>query len=142
MNTVNVYEKLYSNMKNRFTVINENCEYTLIDAMLIKAEKKSTNNAKSMLPAVKSNISGTNAITTFFRYVNDKLVIKTPPEKDKIIKKFPFRTSFAALCSAIVICAVIISCGSLSLRGTGTTPPTAALTEMENNENAEYFAQK
>ena len=37
---MNVYENLYENMKNRFTVVNNNTEYTLGEIMLIKAGKK------------------------------------------------------------------------------------------------------
>ena len=40
MNTVNAYEALYTNMKNRFTVVNDNSEYSLGEYMLMKAGKK------------------------------------------------------------------------------------------------------
>lgn len=105
MNTVNAYEALYTNMKNRFTVVNDNSEYSLGEYMLMKAGKKKEN---SNLPVAKSCSSNAPVISAFFKYVNDKLTVKKPPVKDKIIKKFPFRTSVAALMSAVVACTLLI----------------------------------
>lgn len=126
MNTANVYENLYNNMKNRFTVVNDNCEYTLGEYMLMKAGQKKTSN----LPAVRNSVSNQKPITAFFKYVNDKLTLKAPPAKDKTIKKFPFRTSAAAVLSAVVACTLAISYGAATLRGNGTiTPPTVEVTD-------------
>ena len=123
MNTSNVYESLYNNMKNRFTVVNDNCDYTLGEYMLMKAgQKKET----SSLPVVRKNSAGTTAITTVFKYVNDKLTLKAPPQKDKVIRRFPFRTSFAAVLSAVVACTLVISYGSATLRSGSTLPPSTA----------------
>lgn len=141
MNTANVYENLYMNMKNRFTVVNENCEYTLGEYMLMKAGQKKEN---SNLPAVRSNSYGQTAVTAFFRYVNDKLTLKAPPAKDKTIKRFPFRTSAAAVLSAIIACTLVISYGSATLRGTNnTTPATVEVSETNNEEISDiYTTQK
>ena len=73
---MNVYENLYENMKNRFTVVDNNEEYTLGEIMLIKAGKKKE---ASNLPAVRTVSSTEKAITAFFSYVNDKLTLKAPP---------------------------------------------------------------
>ena len=132
MNTVNAYEALYTNMKNRFTVVNENSEYSLGEYMLMKAgNKKETSN----LPVARSCASNTTAITAFFKYVNDKLTVKKPPVKDKIIKKFPFRTSMAALMSAVVACTLIITYGTVSLRSMKNDTPTTVHTENTEKEN-------
>ena len=126
MNTANVYEDLYNNMKNRFTVVNDNCEYTLGEYMLMKAGQKNA----SKLPATRSSVSNQKPITAFFKYVNDKLTLKAPPAKDKTIKKFPFRTSAAAVLSAVIACTLAISYGAATLRGTGSvTPPSVEVTD-------------
>ena len=98
---MNVYENLYENMKNRFTVVKDNSEYTLGEYMLVKA---GTKKEKANLPAVRSANSADKAVVAFFRYVNDKLTLKAPPVKDQTIKKFPLRTSAAAMLSAVVAC--------------------------------------
>lgn len=121
MNTVNAYENLYVNTKNRFTVVNDNCEYTLGEYMLMKAGAKKE---KSNLPAARTNASNQTAITAFFKYVNDKLTVKKPPVKDKTIKSFPFRTSAAAFLSAIVACTLVISYGAITMRSVNSTVPT------------------
>ena len=127
---MNVYENLYENMKNRFTVVDNNEEYTLGEIMLIKAGKKKE---ASNLPAVRTVSSTEKAITAFFSYVNDKLTLKAPPAKDKTIKRFPFRTSAAAVLSAVIACTLVISYGSLTLRSTnGRLAATAEY--VENSE--------
>ena len=117
--TANAYETLYNNMKNKFTVVSGECEYTLGEYMLMKANPEGRE-TKSNLPAVRN--SGSNAkIATIFSYVNDKLTVKKPPIKDKTIRAFPFRTSAAAFLSAVVACAMIFSYGFFSMRNAGTT---------------------
>lgn len=131
MNTYNVYDSLYNNMKNRFTVVSDNCEYTLGEYMLMKAaQKKET----SSLPVVRKNSAGTTAITMVFKYVNDKLTLKAPPQKDKVIRRFPFRTSFAAVLSAVVACTLVISYGSATLRSADTLPPATVEVGEEIDE--------
>ena len=102
------YEKLYESMKNRFTVVNENTEYTLGDYMLMKAGKKKDD---SLLPAIQhtSTGKGERAMAMVVSYVSDKLTIKQPPVKDKTIKAFPFRTSASAFLSAVVACTFMLS---------------------------------
>ena len=136
MNTVNAYKALYTNMKNRFTVVNDNNEYSLGEYMLMKAgKKKETSN----LPVAKSCASNTTAITAFFKYVNDKLTVKNPPVKDKIIKRFPFRTSFAALMSATVACSLLITLGTVSVRSATTDTPTTVHTESTDSEKPQNY---
>ena len=132
---MNVYENLYENMKNRFTVVNNNQEYTLGEIMLIKAGKKKES---SNLPAVRTASSTEKAITAFFDYVNDKLTLKEAPVKDKTIRRFPFRTSAAAVLSAIIACTLVISYGSLTLRSAnGKLPATAEYVENSEVETTE-----
>ncbi len=102
------YEKLYESMKNRFTVVNENTEYTLGDYMLMKAGKKKED---SLLPVLQRTGSGKGerAMAMVVSYVTDKLTIKQPPVKDKTIKAFPFRTSASAFLSAVVACTFMLS---------------------------------
>ena len=130
MATQSVYETLYSNIKDRFTVVNNNCEYTLGDYMRMKAETKAKKNSLPVADTAKPA-----AITAFFKYVNNKLALKAPPVKDKTIREFPFRTSIAALCSAILACAVIFSYGTVALKGSDTN--TDVMVNAEESENTE-----
>ena len=133
MNTLDAYDVLYSNMKNRFTVVNENSEYTLGEYMLMKSGAKKE---KSNLPIVNNNLPRNNAITAVFRYVNDKLTVKKAPVKDKIIKSFPFRTSFAALASAVLACTLLISYGSVAINGVAKEiPSTVEVIQEETDFN-------
>ena len=132
---MNVYENLYENMKNRFTVVNDNCEYTLGEYMLAKAGVKKE---KSNLPAVRNNSGGEKTVVAFVKYVNDKLTLKAAPIKDKTIKRFPFRTSLAAVLSAIVACTLVISYGAATLRGTSNNlPATVEYTESSSEKLSE-----
>ena len=120
MTTTSTYETLYNNMKSKFTVTNDNGEYTLGEYMSMKASEKRTS---SILPATKSH-TDKNTIAAVFSYVNDKLKIKKAPEKDKTMRSFPFRTSFAALLSAVVACALIFSYGIFTFGNKDATAPT------------------
>ena len=144
MNTANVYESLYNNMKNRFTIEENNCEYNLGEYMLMKAGKKSEKT--SMLPATRSTtaVANKNAISAVFNYVSDKLTLKTPPAKDKTIRRFPFRTSLAAVLSAVIACTIAISYGSAALRsGNDALPNTVEVSESDEVVSEEiYTTQK
>ena len=128
---MNVYENLYENMKNRFTVVNDNCEYTLGEYMLEKAGMKKE---KSNLPAVRCASSADKAVVAFFRYVNDKLTLKAPPVKDKTIKRFPFRTSLAAMLSAVIACTLVISYGSAAMNKANNLPATVEYSESAEDD--------
>ncbi len=137
MNTTNVYEDLYRNMKNSFTVVNDNSEYTLGEYMLMKAGAKKES---SSLPAVRNSNSGDMVVSTFFKYVNEKLTLKSAPVKDKTIRRFPFRTSLAAVFSALIACTLIVSYGIVALRGTTTSiPSTVEITETVDEETSDLY---
>ena len=135
MATQSVYETLYCNIKDRFTVVNNKCEYTLGDYMRMKAGAKSK---KKSLPV--SSAAQPAPITTFFKYVNDKLALKAPPVKDKTIRAFPFRTSVAALCSAVLACTVILSCGTTAaLRGSDAKTDVMIAEEAESTDTQNVY---
>ena len=117
--TSNVYETLYNNMKNKFTVVSENNEYTLGEYMTMKANAQT---ATSNLPVAKSEPQTNHSLTAIFSYVNDKLAVKKPPVREKVMRKFPFRTSAAAFLSAIVGCALMFSYGMFALNSSYTVP--------------------
>ena len=104
----NNYDKLYENMKQRFTVVNENEEYTIGEYMLKKADVKK---ADAALPvALRSTATNADrAVASIVTYVNDKLTIKQPPVQDKTIRAFPFRASASAFLSAAVACSFMLS---------------------------------
>ena len=120
---MNAYEKLYKNTKSQFTIVNDNKEYTLGELMLLKAGKKKEN---SNLPVS----SGTRAVSAFFTYVNDKLTVRNPPEKDRTIKKFPLRTSAAAFLSALLMCTLVLSFGFFSSKNILSPSPATAESDV------------
>ena len=136
MTTTNAYEALYNNMKTKFTVVSNDCEYTLGSYMSMKANAKA--NAAN-LPATRET-SQNHSISAIFSYVNDKLAVKEAPKRDKVMKRFPFRTSAAAFLSAIVACALMFSYGIFSNRADSATVPSADATPniIEEIEETNY----
>ena len=126
----NAYDKLFNNMKNTFTVVNDGCECTLGEYMLKRAKEKK-NTASSNLPVAMYGKD--TAVTAIYSYISDKLTIKTPPVKDKTIKAFPFRSCAAAMLCAVVSCAAVFSYGNL-LISEGDNSAYVAEVECENDE--------
>lgn len=120
----NNYDKLYESVKNRFTVVNNNKEYTLGDYMLMKAGKK---REESNLPVAHRSTAakGERAVAMIASYVNDKLIIKEPPVKDKTIHRFPFRASASAFLSAMVACSFVLCFGIIGATLLKTATPVA-----------------
>ena len=110
--SMNAYERLYTNMKTRFTVVNGNDECSLGEYMLMKAGKKQNT---ATLPVAANTLRQPSAVVSFISYVNDKLMVKEAPAKDKVIRSFPFRTTAAALLSALLVCTFAISYGAASI---------------------------
>ena len=148
MNTItNPYDALYTNLKNRFTVIHDGTECTVGDYMLMKAGKSASK--KSDLPVAKV-AKEDSSIVALINYMNEKLTIKNPPVKDKTIKRFPVRTSLSAMLSAVAACALVISCGVFSIRNSndmtaGASPDYSIFDEMPEiettTEEAEQFSR-
>lgn len=133
MTTYTAYENLYNNMKKKFTVESNNCDYTLGEYMSMKASEKAS--AKN-LPAVK-NSSQNSSLSAIFSYVNEKLTVKKPPVRERVMRKFPFRTSAAAFLSAIVACALMFTYGLFALNSTSTV----STVETEITEEAEEIIE-
>lgn len=134
MTAVNAYEKLYINMKNKFTVVNDNCEYTLGEYMSMKADAKEN---KSKLPATQSK-NDTRSISAIFSYVNDKLTVKKAPVKDKTMRRFPLRTALASFFSAAVACAFIFSFGLFAMNSASSMPSTVEADESNVVESVDF----
>ena len=128
--TTNNYDKLYENMKQRFTVSQNDTAYTLGEYMLMKADgKKSENTALPV--AVMSEVAVTNIVS----FVDDKLTIKQAPVKDKTIRAFPFRASASAFLTASVACAFLLSFVLIGAKSMANQAPVAndvVTTESEN----------
>ena len=118
----NCYDRLYENMKNRLTVIDNNSEYTVGDFMLNRAKIKKS---RAMIAGEQNALThkSEGGVATLISYVSDKLTIKNPPVKDKTIKAFPFRASFSALLSAVVACTFMLAFGLIGgkLLASGST---------------------
>ena len=130
----NPYEALYTNLKNRFTVIHDGKECTVGDFMLMKAGKTEKAEKNSTALSVVNGNTEHNAIATIACYVNDKLTVKNPPVKDKTIRRFPIKTSASALLSSVAACALVMSCGIFALSGN----KDASGLSLENTESYEY----
>ena len=124
----NNYERLYDNMKNRFTVACDNSEYTLGEYMLMKADAKK---ADAALPvAMRSSATKSEvAVASVVSFVSEMLTIKEAPAKDKTIKAFPFRASAAAFLSAAVTCAFLLSFALIGIKATDINEPAKATIE-------------
>ena len=129
--TTNNYDKLYENMKQRFTVSQNDTAYTLGEYMLMKADgKKSENTALPV--AVMSEVAVTNIVS----FVDDKLTIKQAPVKDKTLRAFPFRASASAFLTASVACAFLLSFVLIGAKSMANQTPVAndvVITESENS---------
>ena len=109
MTTVtNPYDALYTNLKNRFTVINNGEECSVADYMLMKAGKAK---AASSLPAEIKRGSLETSMSAFVSFMSEKLTVKNPPIKDRTLRRFPVKSAFSAMLSAVAVCALVISCG-------------------------------
>ena len=116
MTTVaNPYDALYTNLKNRFTVIHDGKECTVGDFMLMKAGKSEKAEKNSTALSVVNANTEHHALATIACYVNDKLTVKNPPVKDKTIRSFPLRASASAFLTASVACAFVLSFGVITV---------------------------
>jgi hypothetical protein len=127
MNSYNVYEKLYADTKSAFTIVKNDKQYSLGEYMRMKAGNKN-------LPAERSVASGNSIVSKSFSYIKEKLTVKNPPAKDRIIKKFPLRTAASALLSAIVVCSLALSFGAFSTKNIHSEAPIIAEPETSDVE--------
>lgn len=129
----NNYDKLYENMKQRFTVSNDDTEYTIGEYMLMKADVKKTDAALPV--AMRSSATNTErAVANIVTYVNDKLTIKQAPVQEKTIKAFPFRASASAFLSAAVACSFMLSVCLIGANSLSNTASEANVTEHSEAE--------
>ena len=133
--TTNSYDRLYENMKQRFTVSADNGSYTLGEYMLIKADSKKTEN--TALPvAVQTAVTKSEiAVTGLVSFVDDKLTIKQPPVKDKTIRSFPLRASASAFLTASVACAFLLSFVLIGAKTLSAPTPKASEPEFYQTED-------
>ena len=129
--TNNSYDKLYENMRQRFTVSVEENQYTIGEYMLMKADgiyDEENLPVEVKTAAVKSEMTVTNIVS----FVDEKLTIKQPPIKDKTIRKFPFRASASAFLTASVACAFILSFALIGAKSFAA--PTTSAKDISVND--------
>ncbi len=142
--TANCYTTLYENLKNRYTVVEDGCEYNVGDFMRMRATKKAAapKTDKSALPVKRSENAG--AVAQIVSFVTDKLTIKKPPVKDKTIRAFPFRASASAFLSAAVACSFVLGfcvVGARLLNANSPITSEASITEYAPEiDTVEYNA--
>lgn len=138
------YDKLYNNMRQRFTVSQNNTEYTIGEYMLMKADNKKEESA-ALPVAVKTAVTRSElAVTNIISFVDDKLTIKQPPVKDKTIRAFPFRASASAFLTASVACAFLLSfvlIGAKAMTNTNTVSNETIHSEQIEAESEVTYAE-
>lgn len=139
--TTNNYDKLYNNMKQRFTVSQNDTEYTLGEYMLMRADSKKAET--TALPvAVQTAVTRSEvAVSNIVSFVDDKLTIKQPPVKDKTIRAFPFRASASAFLTASVACAFLLSFVLIGAKSMNNQKPVAndtVITEQAENNGVGF----
>ena len=140
----NSYDRLYENMKQRFTVSAGDAEYTIGEYMLMRADVKKTENAALPVAVQTAVTKSEMAVTGIVSFFDDKLTIKQPPVKDKTIRAFPFRASASAFLTASVACAFILSFALIGVKTLSAPAPEANDVVIEENEETnvsyvEYF---
>lgn len=126
MTTTNSYDRLYENMKQRFTISADSSEYTLGEYMLMKAADKNTESA-TLPVAVKTAVSKSEvAVSNIVTFVDEKLTIKQAPIKDKTIRSFPLRASASAFFTAAVACAFVLSFVLIGVKALSNAPVTTS----------------
>ena len=139
MASTTAYDTLYTNLKNRFTVQNDNSECTLGEYMLMKANE---GKGKAALPVAVSDYSGSKRVLQgLVAYVNEKLTIKKPPVKDKTMKAFPLRTSLASVLSALLICTLAVTYGLAGQGNSIAKESTAAIPAAEVDSYSEDMTE-
>lgn len=123
--TTNSYDKLYENMRQRFTVSQNNAEYTIGEYMLMKADVKKAEDAALPVAVMTAVSKSEMAVSGIVSFVDDKLTIKQHPVKDKTIKAFPFRASASAFLTASVACAFLLSFVLIGAKTLSTSAPAA-----------------
>ena len=136
MTQTNNYDKLYENMKQRFTVSADNQEFTLGEYMLMKAESKKTETVNSNLPvAVQTAVTRSEmAMSNIVSFVDDKLTIKQAPVKDKTIRSFPLRASASAFLTAAVACAFVLSFALIGVKALSSPAPTTSEVTVDEEQ--------
>ena len=139
------YDRLYENMKARFTVVNENSEYTLGDYMRIQAAKKEN---RETAVAVRST-RGEGTLVSLMNYVSDKLAIKAPAPKDKTIRRFPVRASASAFLSAVAACSLVFSIGVIGAKTLNIGAPSTqsaslseTLSDLVDNNDTDFEVER
>ena len=135
--TTNNYDRLYENMKQRFTVATEDNQYTLGEYMLMKAGCQKAESASSLPIAVKTAVTKSEmAVSNIVTFVDDKLTIKQAPVKDKTIKSFPLRASASAFFTAAVACAFMLSFALIGFKALSTPAPASETLHNQIELNA------
>ena len=123
--TTNNYDRLYENMKQRFTISQDDNNYTIGEYMLMKADVKKAEDAALPVAVMTAVSKSEMAVSGIVSFVDDKLTIKQHPVKDKTIKSFPFRASASAFLTASVACAFLLSFVLIGAKTLSTSAPAA-----------------
>ena len=140
MNSTMTYDKLYNNMVKKFTVEKDNTEYSLGDYMLMKAQSKKnalTTAESTALTAKSAHEHKYGTLAAVFSYINDKLTVKEAPVRNKTMRSFPLRTSLTALCSALIVCGLVISCCLFGVSNSAIGNDNTIITEIEEDTHEE-----
>ena len=132
--TMNCYNTLFENMKRKFTVTSGECHYSLGAYMRMKANEETH---EAALPVAVERKPAA-ALVSIREFVSEKLAVRAMPAPEKMIKRFPLRTSLAACLSALAICTLLFSgaiLGSGAVKS-GDTQQSIALEYTEEIEDS------
>lgn len=137
----NAYETLYQEMKDRFTVVKGENEYTLGAYMRMKAQEM---REMTVAPIESEKPSAKKFdLRSFFEKLKEKFALKEAPSAEKTIKAFPIRTSASALCAAVLLCTVLFTYGFMNDRASVLELSHAPFTvqETQKTESTETLAK-
>lgn len=134
--SVYTYDALLTSMQNRFTIVKDNCTYTLGGYMRTKAAEKTKGRN---LPASVAHAKAPVAVRQLLTYVSDKLAVKQTPPPERTLTSFPFRTALTSLAAALVLCTTVFAFARVGMLNQAASQELPALHSAESviEENTE-----
>ncbi len=137
--TCTAYQDLYMQLKQQFTVEADGKDYTLGEYMQQRALVRKESAPLAVRPARPANA----AMVRFGEFLSEKLTVRTPPVKDKTMRRFPLRTSFSTALAAVTLCGLLFSFAFLGARAALPQNEAPVMEEQPEpeTETAELLAE-
>ena len=138
--SMNAYEKLYINMKTRFTVVSDDRECSLGEYMLTRANREKEEDIQDLTVATITP-KEPSAVVSFANYISERLMVNEAPQEDKVIRRFPIRTAAAALLSAMLICTFVMTYGATNLNAKSSDDNATYMSISEDIESCKNISE-